>query len=47
MVSMMDKKIYFPKSFNEQMAWIDEEIEHIIKYNDKYNIKENIQERGR
>lgn len=46
-ISMTDKKIYFPKSFNEQMAWIDEEIEHIIKYNDKYNIKENIQEKGR
>lgn len=47
MVNMVDKKIYFPKSFNEQMAWIDEEVEHIIKYNDKYNIKKAIQEKGR
>lgn len=47
MVSMMDKEIYFPKSFNEQMAWIDEEVEYIIKYNDKYDIKSSIQEKGR
>ncbi len=47
MISMMDRKIYFPKSFNEQMTWIDEEVEHIIKYNDKYHIKKKIQEEGR
>ena len=32
MVNKMDEKIYFPKSFNEQMSWIDESIEHIIKH---------------
>lgn len=47
MISMTDKKLYFPKSFNEQMAWIDEEVKHIIKYNDKYNIKKDIQEKGK
>ncbi len=26
----MDEKIYFPKSFNEQMSWIAESVEHII-----------------
>ncbi len=46
MIKALDKKIYFPKSFNEQMAWIDEEVKHIIKYNDKYNIKRDIQEKG-
>ena len=47
MIDAMDKQIYFPKSFNEQMAWIEEEVEHIIEYNDKYNIKKKIQEKGR
>lgn len=46
-ISMIDEKIYFPKTFNEQMAWIDEEVKHIIKYNNKYNIKKDIQEKGR
>lgn len=46
MIDTLDKKIYFPRSFNEQMAWIDEEVEHIIKYDDKYNIKKDIQEKG-
>ncbi len=31
MVSEWDKKIYFPMTFNEQMAWIDEEVEYILK----------------
>lgn len=44
MVNKMDEKIYFPKSFNEQMSWIDESIEHIIKHGE---IKKDIQERGR
>lgn len=44
MVNKMDEKIYFPKSFNEQMSWIDESIEHIIKHG---KIKKDIQERGR
>lgn len=47
MVSTTDKFIYFPKSFNEQMAWIGEEVEHIIKHNGEYDIKKNIQEKGR
>lgn len=47
MVSTTDKFIYFPKSFNEQMAWIGEEVEHIIKHNDEHDIKKNIQEKGR
>ena len=44
MVNKRDKKIYFPKSFNEQMSWIYEAIEHIIKHG---KIKKDIQERGR
>lgn len=47
MVSTMDQAIYFPKSFNEQMSWLGEEVEHIIKNNDKYKIKKKIQEQGR
>lgn len=47
MVGTMDKLIYYPKSFNEQMAWLGEEVEHIIKYNNEYKIKKNIQEAGR
>ena len=31
MVSEQDKRIYFPRSFNEQMAWIDEEVELILR----------------
>lgn len=46
MVSTTDKFIYFPKSFNEQMAWIGKEVEHIIKHNDEHDIKKNIQEKG-
>ena len=30
-VSEKDKRIYFPRSFNEQMSLIDEEIELILK----------------
>ena len=44
MVNKKDKKIYFPKSFNEQMSWIDESVEHIIKHG---KIKKDVQERGR
>lgn len=44
MVNKMDKKIYFPKSFNEQMSWIAESVEYIIKHG---KIKKNVQERGR
>lgn len=47
MVNKTDEKIYFPKSFNEQMAIVGAEVEHIIKYNSKFNIKKRIQEEGR
>lgn len=47
MVNPKDKKVFFAKSFNEQMAWLHEEVEHIIKYNDKHNIKKDIQEKGK
>lgn len=42
MIKEVDKQIYFPRSFNEQMAWIGEEVEHIIKYNEAHKIKEEI-----
>ena len=42
MITAADKNIYFPRTFNEQMAWIGEEVEHIIKY----NLKADIQEQG-
>lgn len=29
------------------MAWIDEEVEHIIKYNDVHKLKAGIQEQGK
>lgn len=47
MINEVDKQIYFTKTFNEQMAWIDEEVEHIIKYNDAHKLKEGIQEQGK
>lgn len=43
MVGGIDKKVYFAKSFNEQMAWIDEEIGYIIRHKQK----KDIQEKGR
>lgn len=43
MVTEMDKKIYYSHSFIEQMAWVDEEVEKILKY--KY--KKDIQAQGR
>ena len=43
MINAHDKMIWFSKSFNEQMAWIDEEINNIIKHDSK----KGIQERGR
>lgn len=46
MVGIKDKQIYFHKSFNEQMAWIYEEVEHIIKYDEKHNIRLKIQQKG-
>lgn len=47
MVDIKDKKIYFSRTFNEQMAWINEEVEHIIKYNEVRKIKKGIQDQGR
>lgn len=46
MVDIKDKQIYCPKSFSEQMAWIDEEVESIIKYDKEHNIRLKIQEKG-
>lgn len=42
-INAREKMIWFSKSFNEQMAWVDEEVENIIKY----DLKNRIQERGR
>lgn len=47
MVDEIDKQIYFSRTFNEQMAWIDEEVEHIIKHNDVHKIKAGIQKQGK
>lgn len=47
MINLLDNKLYLQMSFNEQMAWIDEEVERIIKHNDKYNYKKELQEKGR
>ncbi len=37
MVSEQDKTIYFPCTFNEQMAWIGEEVEMILGKNRNFN----------
>ena len=42
MTDVLDKKIFFPKTFNEQMAWIDEEIEHIFMMNRERGLKNSI-----
>lgn len=47
MVQEVDKQIFFSRSFNEQMAWIGEEVEHIIKYNEVHKIKEGIKKQGK
>lgn len=47
MIDLKDKEIYFPRSFNEQMTWIDEEVERIIKYNKTRQTKKKIQEQGK
>lgn len=41
-IDAQEKMIWFSKSFNEQMSWIDEEVDNIIKH-----LKNRIQERGR
>ena len=30
-----DRRTYYPMSFNEQMAWIDEEVEYLVNDRDK------------
>ena len=30
-----DRRTYYPMSFNEQMAWIDEEVEYLINDREK------------
>lgn len=42
-IDAREKIIWFSKSFNEQMAWVDEEVENIIKH----DLKNRIQEKGR
>lgn len=39
MVTEHDKRTYFPLSLNEQMSWIGEEIERIIKTNKKHEVR--------
>ena len=29
-IDELDRRTYYPMSFNEQMAWIDEEVEYLI-----------------
>lgn len=40
MISRDDKDTYFSLSFNEQMSWLGEEIEHIIKTNAKNKVRD-------
>ena len=40
MISRHDKDTYFPMSFNEQMSWLGEEIERIIKRNEKNIVRD-------
>lgn len=35
-IDELDKRIYFSISFNEQMAWIGEEVEYIIRYDENF-----------
>lgn len=34
-IDELDRRTYYPMSFNEQMAWIDEEVEYLINDRDK------------
>lgn len=47
MVDIKDKETCFPRTFNEQMAWIGEEVEHIIKHDATRQTKQKIRQQGR
>lgn len=47
MVDLKDKETCFPRTFNEQMAWIGEEVEHIIKHDATRQAKQKIRQQGR
>ena len=34
-IDELDRRTYYPMSFNEQMAWIDEEVEYLINDREK------------
>lgn len=42
-----DIEAFFSRTFNEQMTWIGEEVEHIIKNNEKFHSKEKILKEGK
>lgn len=42
-----DNEIFFSCTFNEQMTWIGEEVERIIKNNEKFHTKEKIYKEGK
>lgn len=42
-----DIETFFPRTFNEQMTWIGEEVEHIIRSNEKFHSKEEILKEGK
>lgn len=44
---IIDRETYFQMTFQEQMSWLGEEVEHIIKQNEAYHIKQKIQQQGR
>lgn len=46
-MEIKDKETCFPRTFNEQMAWIGEEVEHIIKHNATRQTKQSIRQQGR
>ena len=41
-----DEEIFFSKSFNEQMSWIGQKVEHIIRNNESHKIKKKLKEKG-
>ena len=47
MIDRIHKSVYFQMTFNEQMSWPGEEVEHIIKDNETCHIKQKIQQQGR
>ena len=46
-MEIKDKETCFPRTFNEQMAWIGEEVEHIVKHNATRQTKQSIRQQGR